>query len=84
MPKRGITPKAVIEGPPRRKCAILLRQTSFKALEEAVAFKSAAGGTVASVHTARIRLGCEPWKGGAFPVGESPPGNRSSRKSEQS
>ncbi len=38
MPKRGITPKAVVEGPPRRKCPILLRQTSFKALQEKVAF----------------------------------------------
>ncbi|MHC8381287.1 2-oxoadipate dioxygenase/decarboxylase HglS [Pseudomonas sp. LB3P14] len=34
----GIPPKAVVEGPPRRKCPILLRQTSFKALEERVAF----------------------------------------------
>ncbi|MBP5059358.1 VOC family protein, partial [Pseudomonas chlororaphis] len=38
MPAHGITPKAVIEGPPRRECPILLRQTSFKALEEAVSF----------------------------------------------
>ena len=38
MPAHGITPKAVIEGPPRRECPILLRQTSFKALEEPVAF----------------------------------------------
>ncbi|MCY1525425.1 hypothetical protein D9M68_604030 [compost metagenome] len=38
MPARGITPKAVVEGPPRRCCPILLRQTSFKALEEHVAF----------------------------------------------
>ena len=38
MPSHGITPKAVIEGPPRRNCPILLRQTSFKALEETVAF----------------------------------------------
>ncbi|MFJ7142279.1 VOC family protein [Pseudomonas protegens] len=38
MPEHGITPKAVIEGPPRRACPILLRQTSFKALEESVAF----------------------------------------------
>ncbi|NNC27410.1 DUF1338 family protein, partial [Salinisphaera sp. USBA-960] len=34
MPGRGITPKAVIEGPPPRRRPILLRQTSFKALEE--------------------------------------------------
>lgn len=38
MPVHGITPKAVIEGPPRRQCPILLRQTSFKALDEAIAF----------------------------------------------
>ncbi|MBB3964295.1 2-oxoadipate dioxygenase/decarboxylase HglS [Rhizobium metallidurans] len=53
MPERGITPKAVIEGPPRRDCDILLRQTSFKALEEVIAFAgetSAAKGT----HTARF------------------------------
>jgi len=38
MPVHGITPKAVIEGPPRRDCPILLRQTSFKALDEPIAF----------------------------------------------
>ncbi|QXI18794.1 2-oxoadipate dioxygenase/decarboxylase HglS [Pseudomonas hamedanensis] len=38
MPAHGITPKAVIEGPPRRNCPILLRQTSFKALDEPIAF----------------------------------------------
>lgn len=38
MPRHGITPKAVIEGPPRRQCPILLRQTSFKALEETIRF----------------------------------------------
>ena len=38
MPGKGITPKAVIEGPPRRECPILLRQTSFKALEESITF----------------------------------------------
>lgn len=38
MPERGMDPKAVIEGPPHRKCPILLRQTSFKALEEQVRF----------------------------------------------
>ena len=35
MAARGIPPKAIIEGPPRRQCPILLRQTSFKALKEA-------------------------------------------------
>jgi uncharacterized glyoxalase superfamily metalloenzyme YdcJ len=43
MPAHGITPKAVIEGPPRRHCPILLRQTSFKALDEPIAFTDAQG-----------------------------------------
>ncbi|UVJ46529.1 VOC family protein [Pseudomonas sp. LS1212] len=38
MPRKGITPKAVVEGPPRRECPILLRQTSFKALDEKITF----------------------------------------------
>ncbi|MDY0831149.1 2-oxoadipate dioxygenase/decarboxylase HglS [Pseudomonas sp. SED1] len=49
MPGKGITPKAVIEGPPRRQCPILLRQTSFKALDEAIAFTDAKGS-----HSARF------------------------------
>ncbi|MBB3594558.1 putative glyoxalase superfamily metalloenzyme YdcJ [Rhizobium sp. BK529] len=53
MPERGITPKAVIEGPPRRNCDILLRQTSFKALEEPIAFADVAGIT-SGTHTARF------------------------------
>src|ERR1700730_8652251 len=54
MPARDITPKAVIEGPPRRACAILLRQTSFKALEESIVFNEKAGGSAAGTHTARF------------------------------
>ncbi|MDQ7729488.1 VOC family protein [Halomonas sp. SpR8] len=50
MPSVGIDPKATIEGPPRRDCPILLRQTSFKALEETIAFADAAEGK----HTARF------------------------------
>ncbi|WP_338568674.1 VOC family protein [Erwinia billingiae] len=50
MPEAGITPKAIIEGPPRREVPILLRQTSFKALDEAVRFRDAQQGT----HTARF------------------------------
>lgn len=53
MPGRGITPKETIEGPPARDCPILLRQTSFKALEEAIAFPSEEGAVV-GVHTARF------------------------------
>ena len=54
MPRRGIAAKAVIEGPPPRKCPILLRQTSFKALEEPVMFAGADGKTSAGTHTARF------------------------------
>lgn len=50
MPECGIEPKILIEGPPRREVPILLRQTSFKALEESVLF---AGETEGS-HTARF------------------------------
>lgn len=50
MPECGITPKALIEGPPRRDVPILLRQTSFKALEEPVLFAGEHKGT----HTARF------------------------------
>ncbi len=49
MPEYGISPKAVVEGPPRRNCPILLRQTSFKALSEAVSFEGVEGS-----HTARF------------------------------
>ena len=54
MPQRGIAPKAVIEGPPRRDCPILLRQTSFKALEEPILFRQANAAKVAGTHTARF------------------------------
>lgn len=54
MRAAGIAPKAVVEGPPTRKCPILLRQTSFKALEEAVAFEDGRGGWTAGSHTARF------------------------------
>jgi uncharacterized glyoxalase superfamily metalloenzyme YdcJ len=53
MPSRGITPKAVIEGPPRRQCPILLRQTSFKALNEAIDFVGENGVEQGS-HSARF------------------------------
>lgn len=53
MIEHGMAAKAVIEGPPRRACPILLRQTSFKALEEAVHFPDNEGGD-AGTHTARF------------------------------
>ncbi|MQQ09634.1 DUF1338 family protein [Epibacterium sp. SM1979] len=49
MPKRGIDPKAIVEGPARRTADILLRQTSFKALQEQVSFSGSPG-----THTARF------------------------------
>jgi uncharacterized glyoxalase superfamily metalloenzyme YdcJ len=52
MVAAGIDAKAVIEGPPRRACPILLRQTSFKALNEPVHFVGDAGA--AGSHTARF------------------------------
>jgi uncharacterized glyoxalase superfamily metalloenzyme YdcJ len=54
MPEYGIAPKAVVEGPPTRLCPILLRQTSFKALEEAVSFIGDNGEWQAGSHTARF------------------------------
>ncbi|EMH4161204.1 VOC family protein [Pluralibacter gergoviae] len=50
MPEYGIEPKMLIEGPPRREVPILLRQTSFKALDEPVLFADDSRGT----HTARF------------------------------
>ena len=47
-------PKAIIEGPPRRRFPILLRQTSFKALPEPVVFPKATGAPAVGVHTARF------------------------------
>lgn len=54
MPANGISPKAVIEGPPTRECPILLRQTSFKALEETVSFINDEGNWEKGSHTARF------------------------------
>ncbi len=50
MPDAGLDPKAIIEGPPLRDHPILLRQTSFKALREAVRFSNGVEGA----HRARF------------------------------
>ena len=50
----GVQAKSSIEGPPKRKCPILLRQTAFNAIEEAVVFPSDAGGRALGTHTARF------------------------------
>ncbi|MBT2188201.1 2-oxoadipate dioxygenase/decarboxylase HglS [Sphingobium nicotianae] len=53
MIARGIRAKSVIEGPPRRAAPILLRQTSFQALEEPIRFRDGDGAS-AGAHTARF------------------------------
>ncbi|WP_292072704.1 VOC family protein [Brevundimonas sp. UBA7534] len=53
MPRRGIAPKETIEGPPARACPVLLRQTSFKALQEKIVFPGDTGA-VEGAHTARF------------------------------
>jgi len=53
MAAEGLEIKDTIEGPPRRDVPILLRQTAFKALTEAVEFKTESGWETAH-HTARF------------------------------
>jgi len=50
MSKQGFNTKQRIEGPPLRICPILLRQTSFIALQEPINFANGESGT----HTARF------------------------------
>lgn len=56
MIRMGLPAKDYIEGPPSgRKCPILLRQTSFKALEEKVIFRGIGGASPQQgSHTARF------------------------------
>jgi uncharacterized glyoxalase superfamily metalloenzyme YdcJ len=55
MIRRDLPAKDSIEGPPGgRKCPILLRQTSFKALEEKVVFCSSGDEQHQGTHTARF------------------------------
>ena len=54
MIKQGLPAKERIEGPPNRQCPILLRQTSFKALEEQVEFHGPNGFSAHGSHTARF------------------------------
>jgi uncharacterized glyoxalase superfamily metalloenzyme YdcJ len=53
MTRRGMSAKDVVEGPPQRKVPILLRQTSFRALQERVAF-AGESASEAGTHTARF------------------------------
>jgi uncharacterized glyoxalase superfamily metalloenzyme YdcJ len=43
MEEHGLEPKTIVEGPPRRHAPILLRQTSFKAIEETARFAGEEG-----------------------------------------
>jgi len=54
MKDASIAAKTFIEGPPRRHCPILLRQTSFKALQENIVFTDQTGGRELGSHTARF------------------------------
>ncbi|KAL5601549.1 hypothetical protein FOBRF1_009082 [Fusarium oxysporum] len=54
MIRRNLPAKERIEGPPVRRCPILLRQTSFKALDELVNFPTSTGDAVPGTHTARF------------------------------
>jgi len=46
--------KAIIEGPPRRRIPILLRQTSFRAVEEVIRFPNPDGSCSEGRHSARF------------------------------
>ncbi len=54
MKEVGLDAKGIIEGPPRRLYPILLRQTSFTALDENVEFKSEVDQTITGSHSARF------------------------------
>jgi uncharacterized glyoxalase superfamily metalloenzyme YdcJ len=54
MVRRHLPAKERIEGPPVRRCPILLRQTSFKALDELVNFPTPTGNAIPGTHTARF------------------------------
>jgi uncharacterized glyoxalase superfamily metalloenzyme YdcJ len=54
MVNRNMNPKAIVEGPPRRRCDILLRQTSFKAIQEPISFEAADGTLKGGAHAARF------------------------------
>ena len=54
MPAWGIAAKKTIEGPPTRAVPILLRQTSFLALEEAIRFVGDGGSGSQGTHAARF------------------------------
>lgn len=54
MVNQGIPAKHHIEGPPKRKVPILLRQTSFQAIQEPIVFVSSVGESTSGKHRARF------------------------------
>lgn len=54
MPGAGLSPKDRIEGPPERKCNILLRQTSFLAVDEGIVFDGPEASGEKGSHSARF------------------------------
>lgn len=54
MGAHGLDPKAIVEGPPIRRHPILLRQTSFKAVEEPIVFTDTSSARESGAHTARF------------------------------
>ncbi|KAJ3525514.1 hypothetical protein NM208_g11608 [Fusarium decemcellulare] len=54
MKVEGLKVKDRIEGPPQRRCPILLRQTSFLALEERIKFRDSRGPLIEGTHRARF------------------------------
>lgn len=54
MKSKGIDAKSRIEGPPKRQCPILLRQTSFTAISEKVNFIAEQGSFTEGSHRARF------------------------------
>lgn len=54
MSEFGLDPKAIIEGPPKRLHPVLLRQTSFKALNEKIEFIDETSARRSGSHTARF------------------------------
>jgi uncharacterized glyoxalase superfamily metalloenzyme YdcJ len=54
MQKEGITMIPAIQGPPKRHCNILLRQTSFQALSEETLFPDPDGSFSKGTHRARF------------------------------
>lgn len=54
MPEAGLVPKDRVEGPPERNCNVLLRQTSFLAVDEGIVFDGPDGKGEKGSHCARF------------------------------